>query len=166
DAVAPGECPRRPDRHHDSLGAGVGEADLLHRRVAPAHDPGEPALQPRGRRENETPGELKPDGLLDDRVPVAMDQARVVGEEVEIPVAVDILDHAALAQGQSHRVGREECGGPRVACWHRLVQGREETRRAWRSLSMLGDDLRSHRVAGSYRSDDPGAPGRVGYPGQ
>ena len=113
-----GEGPRRPDRHQRALGARIGEADRLERGHAIAQEPREADLGHRRRAEGRSLPRLLAQRLGDGRMPVTEDEARRVQHEVEVAVAVDVVDVVALARLGEERIRREVRGAARAAAGH------------------------------------------------
>ncbi len=112
---AAGEGLGGPDCVHRRLGARAGEPDEIDRRQARAEHLREPHLGLGGGAEGDTLSGLLLDRPRDVRVGMAHDQAGRVQHEVEVAVAVDVVDVVALAALDEERVGREVCRAPGAA---------------------------------------------------
>src|SRR5215213_7152703 len=97
DLLSTREGPGGAHGHHHSLGTGVGEAHLLHRRY-PIHDAlGELGLRLSRRWENSPQGSLFAHRLAYGRHRMAVDRGSVVVEQINELVAVHVPDAASGA---------------------------------------------------------------------
>ena len=108
--------------HHHGLGARVREADALDRADALAQHLREPHRVLVRRGEACALGELRPDRLDDGRMGVAVDQRGVVVEQLDVAIAVDVVEVRAGAATRERRVRREPRRGARIASGHRSLR--------------------------------------------
>ncbi len=128
DVVAAGERARPSHGHHDRLGGRVGEAHEVDRGRPRAEPLGELTLQGdrRGHGRGQTVGCRARHGLDDARMRVAVDQGGVVVDQVDVGVAVDVPEAAALAPLDADRERIVMGHRPRVGAGHHLRQPLEE----------------------------------------
>ena len=86
-----------PHGEHRGLSAGVAEPQLLDGRHAPADDLGEKALRLVVRGEERAFGQLPFDGFSDGGMIVAQGQSEAGVDEIDIAVAVEVVDVAPLS---------------------------------------------------------------------
>jgi hypothetical protein len=110
-----GKCARGFQRHHDRFGAGIGEPDLIHRRQSRRQHFGQFDLGQGGQAERRSQRELSRSCFNQQGMRVAMDQRGKVIDAVDIFVAIDVPDPAALAARGIERIGLHEHGGAGVA---------------------------------------------------
>ena len=110
-----GMRPRRLQRHHHGLGAGIGKPDLLDRRQARNQQFGEIDLGFRRQAERRAQRELRGRRLDQCGMGVAVNLRGKIVDAVDVDVAVEIPDPAALAARGVDRIGLHEHGGAGVA---------------------------------------------------
>ena len=106
------ERPGGAYRHQRAFGPGVREPDGVHGRHPVAKDLGQAYLGLGGPAEGRALRRLLLKGLYDLGVSVAHHEARSVDHEVEVAVAVDVVDVAAFSVVRESRVGLEEGSPP------------------------------------------------------
>ena len=115
DLRAAGKRARGLQRHHHRLGAGIGETDLFHRPQARRQQFGQFDLGLGRHAERRSQRELSGCGFNQPRMRMAMDQRGKIIDTVDIFVAVDVKDPAALAPRRIDRIGLHEDGGAAIA---------------------------------------------------
>jgi hypothetical protein len=143
DHRALGDVAREFDREHRRLGARVREAHLLGSRHAPAQLLGELHLRVGGARPGAATRERDAQRVFDRAVGVSVHQAQPVAEEVDVAVAVDVVQRRAAAVVEHDRVRREPAERAREPARHRLRRARHPAGRVRRQAPVLQLD-RAH----------------------
>ena len=115
DLRPPGKRPRRLQRHHHGLGAGIGEPHLLDRGQARRQQFRQIDLGLRRQPERRSQRQLFCRSRHQRGMGVAVDQRGEVVDAVDIAIAVDIEHPATLAARSIDRIGLHEHGGAGVA---------------------------------------------------
>ena len=115
DFGAAGMRPRRLQRHHHGFGAGIGKAHLLDRRQPRSQQFREIDLGFRRQAERRAQRQLRGRRLDQRGMGVAVDLRGEIVDAVDVDVAVEIPDPAALAARGVDRIGLHEHGGAGVA---------------------------------------------------
>ncbi len=138
--AAAGDDAGHGERQRAGLGARIGEAHLLHRGDARDEERAERALRHVARGPARAAGQLPRRGLDHGGIGVAMHHRRIVVDQVDVPVAVDVPQVHALGALDGERIGRPVARLARRAARHdRLRPGMG-----------LGAPLRAFEVARAY----------------
>ena len=108
------------DGEHPRLGARVAESDPVDRRNPPAQRRGQIDLLRRGCGPGRAALEGGGNRVHHRRVAVAVDEARVVQEQIDQPVSVGVPQERPVGPVDREREGRVVGGGARVAAGHHV----------------------------------------------
>jgi hypothetical protein len=117
-----GVCTGGAHRLENRLGARVCEPHLLNRRHSARQFLGQPELRPMRRGIDRPQARLGGDRLDDARVGVPMNERRVVVQEVDVGIAVDVVKLVAVGVLDHCRIGLEPRHRTRIATRHDASQ--------------------------------------------
>ncbi len=149
DELAAGEAPRDVRREHPGFGPRIAKSHALDRLDALAQQRRELDLRLRARRPRAAVLNCLGRSLDDRRIRVAMNQAGVIAEQVDIPVAVNVPQKRPFAALDGQRVGLVIGRRARVAAGHHAFGALGELRRFFGRCAILFFDSghRPHPLA-------------------